>query len=276
MPTPVLGFMSHSTRPAGLRSLLLASAAGLSLVAVGDATFAASADQMLRTAEAACLDAAAQQGWRRDLAKVVSSRSLDADRVEVVFDLSRDGSHTARLTCPYSTRQGVMGQIGELGPKIGASADRADFGKDFTKSMSTAGNAAAPLDRSRAWWLLVPAGLAALFWAGLRQREGARATAHHPHRQTLHGASSEHAGSRTAEAFLVEARSRDGQLASPVNVHELADSTSLVRRRFRNGDTISLTGRRADAWLEVDGGGWVHEADVRSERGAMAGGRRLL
>lgn len=278
MPTPVLGSMTHSPRPAGLPALLLASAAGLSLIAVGHAALAASTDQMLRTAETACLDAAAKQGWRRDLAKVVSSRSLDADRVEVVFDLSRDGSQTARLTCPYSTRQGVMGQIGALGAKVGASADRADFGKDFTKSMSTAGNAGGPVDRSRAWWLLVPAGLAALCWAALRKREGARAGAH-AHRPSLHGASSEvvgGAGSRTAEAFLVEARSRDGLVDSPVNVHELADSTSLVRRRFRNGDTISLTGRRAEAWLEVDGGGWVHEADVRSERGVMAGGRQLL
>jgi hypothetical protein len=160
--------MTHFSRLAGCRALLLASAAGLSFAVAGNATLAASSDQMLRTAESACLDAAAQQGWPRDLAKVVSSRSLDADRVEVIFDVSHDGTNTARLTCPYSARQGVMGQIGAVGSKLGATADQNDFGKDFTKSMSTAGDSGGPVDRSRAWWLLLPVGLAALCWAALR------------------------------------------------------------------------------------------------------------
>ncbi|MFM7266478.1 MAG: hypothetical protein ACKOZW_12990 [Cyanobium sp.] len=254
--------MTPFSRPAGRRALLLATAAGLSVAVAGNAALAASSDQMLRTAEGACLDAAVQQGWRRDLAKVVSSRSLDADRVEVVFDLSRDGTHTARLTCPFSARQGVMGQIGAMGAKLGA----------------TAGDAAGPVNRSRAWWLLLPVGLAALCWAALRGRDhGDHGTL--PHQG--HGVAAGHdygaaAGHRTADAFLAQARSRDGHVDSPVNVHELADDTSLVRRRFRNGDTISLTGRRAEEWLEVDGGGWVCEADVRFDRAGIAAAKRTV
>lgn len=275
---PVLGFMTHFSRPAGCRALLLASAAGLSFVVAGNAALAASSDQLLRTAETACLDAAAQQGWRRDLAKVVSSRTLGADRVEVVFDLSRDGTHTARLTCPFSSGQGVMGQLGAMGAKIGATADNSDYGKDFTKSMSTVGDAGAPLSRSRAWWLLLPVGLAALCWAALRGRDHQAhgALPHHGHPLASGHDYDSAAGSRTAEAFLARARSRDGHADSPVNVHELADGTSLVRRRFRNGDTISLTGRRAEEWLEVDGGGWVREADVRFDRSGIAAGQRSL
>jgi hypothetical protein len=56
-----------------------------------------------------------------------------------------------------------------------------------------------------------------------------------------------------ALAFLVEGRRRDGQLASTVNVQEIADSTSLVRRRSCNGDRISFTGRRGGG---LPGGGW--------------------
>ncbi len=270
--------MTHFSRPAGCRALLLASAAGLSFAVAGNATLAASSDQMLRTAESACLDAAVQQGWRRDLAKVVSSRSLDADRVEVIFDVSRDGTNTARLTCPYSARQGVMGQIGAVGSKLGANADQNDFGKDFTKSMSTAGNAGGPVDRSRAWWLLLPVGLAALCWAALRGRDQ---QAYNALPQQGHGRVGgpdygATAGRPTADAFLAQARSRHGQVDSPVNVHELANDSSQVRRRFRNGDTISLTGRRAEEWLEVDGGGWVREADVHWDRAGIAAGRRSV
>jgi hypothetical protein len=162
---------SVSQRP-GFRPLLLASAAGLGLLAAGDVALAASDDAMLRTAESACLEAAVQQGWQRDLAKVVSSRSIDADKVEVIFDLSRDGRNTARLTCPFSAKEGVMGKLAAVGEKLGGANKRNDFGKDFTKSMSTAGDAGAPVDRARGWWLLLPVGLTAACWAFLRSREG--------------------------------------------------------------------------------------------------------
>ena len=160
---------------AGCRSLLLLSTAGLGLLAAAPVALAASDEAMLRTAETACLVSAVQQGWRRDLAKVISSRALDADRVEVIFDLSRDGKQTARLTCPFSAKQGVMGELIAAGAKIGGDSKRSDFGKDFTKSMSTAGDAGSPVDRARGWWLLLPVGLAALCWATLRSREGGAA-----------------------------------------------------------------------------------------------------
>jgi hypothetical protein len=164
--------MSPVSPRAGFRPLLLASAAGFGLFAAGHAALAASGDAMLRTAESACLEAAVQQGWQRDLAKVVSSRAIHADKVEVVFDLSRDGQNSARLTCPFSAKEGVMGKLAAVGEKLGGDSKRQDFGKDFTKSMSTAGDAGSPVDRARGWLLLVPVGLAAACWAFLRNREG--------------------------------------------------------------------------------------------------------
>lgn len=156
----------------GVRPLLLASAASLGLLVSGGAGFAASGEEMLRTAEAACLDAAVAQGWQRDLAKVVSSRSIDADQVELVLDLSRDGKNTARLTCPFSAKQGVVGKLAAVGEKLGGDTKRTDFGKDFTKSMSTAGDAGTPVDRARGWWLLLPVGITIACWGFLRSREG--------------------------------------------------------------------------------------------------------
>lgn len=156
----------------GTRPLLLASSAALGLLVSGGAGLAASGEEMLRTAETACLDAAVAQGWQRDMAKVVSSRTIDADKVELVFDLSRDGSNTARLTCPFSAKQGVMGKLATMGEKLGGDTKRNDFGKDFTRSMSTAGDAGSPVDRARSWWLLLPVGIAAACWGFLRSREG--------------------------------------------------------------------------------------------------------
>lgn len=251
-----------STRSAPLRQLLLVSVAGLGLAAAGDAARAASSAEMMRTAEAACLASASEQGWRSDLAKVVSSRTIDADKVEIVFDLSKDGVNSARLTCPYSARQGVMGKLGAMGEKLGADATvkRKDFGSDFSRSMGTAAEAAEAVNRSRAWWLLLPVGLAALSWAALRGRDGDAAAA---------------IGSqRSAAAFVAEARSADGRRDGQVQVHELADGASMLRRHIANREQVSLTGRRSNDWLEVVGGGWVRDADLHYNRTTVAALRR--
>lgn len=92
-----------------LSILLITSAATLGLVS--GAAKAISPDELLKSAQAACLQSAAQAGWRTDAAKVVSSKPIDADRVEVVFDLTKDGTNTARLTCPYSASKGVIGAL---------------------------------------------------------------------------------------------------------------------------------------------------------------------
>ncbi|MFM7733892.1 MAG: hypothetical protein ACKO6F_10665 [Cyanobium sp.] len=252
----------HSPRSAPLRQLLLVSLAGAGLVATGAAARAASSAEMLRTAEAACLASASQQGWQPNLAKVVSSRSIDADKVEIVFDLSKDGVNTARLTCPYSASKGLMGKLGAVGEKLAATPNRSDFGGDFSRSMGTAASTTEAVNRSRAWWLLLPVGPAALCWAALLGREGSAGAGGYGH----HGAIG---GNRTDSAFVAEARSADGRRDGQVLMHELADGASMVRRRIANREQISLTGRRAHDWLELDGGGWVRDADLHYDRASM-------
>jgi hypothetical protein len=266
--------MKHSLRSSPLRQVLLVSAASLGLLTAGGAARAASSAEMLRAAEAACLESAGQRGWRPELARVVSSRAIDADKVEIVLDLSKDGVNTARLTCPYSARQGVMGQLGGMAEKLGAGADRTDFGSDFSRSMATAAQEAEAVNRSRAWWLLLPVGLAALSWAALRGRDSASTDAAFSGRDVhVHYAST--GATRTAGAFVAEARSADGRRDGQVLVHELADAASRVRRRIANLDQISLTGRRSRDWFEVDGGGWVSEADLHYDRASVAAPRSL-
>ncbi len=311
-------FHPHSRR----RPWVLLPAAALGLALAAPIAQAAPADELLKRAEAACLDSAARQGWQRELSQVVSSRQISADRVEVVFDLSRDGSNTARLTCPFSGSQGVIGQLaggaaklatdagssaasitggavnsaasitggavnsaanlagsavsgagklaGSAASSAGGTASTAqDYGKDFAESMATtAGEAGQRVQRSRAWWLLLPVGLAALCWAALRRRDrSGGGVVFDDH----YGSAP---GSRTADAFVAEAFNDDPLGDGMVTVHEDSDRGSAVRRRIPAGDHISLTGRRIDDWMEVDGGGWVRQRHLRVGGAAVMAGRR--
>ncbi len=242
-----------------LRRPLLAAAAGVVLLAAGGIARASAPTDMLQTAEKACLDKAASAGWRADQSSVVSRRAIDADRVEIVLDLSKDGVNKARLTCPFSARTGV---VGEMGAALMGGTDRTDFGEDFSRSMATATDAAQAVNRSHAWWLLLPIGLAGLSWAALRGRAG---------EELSYGDTEPPIGGRTAESFIAAANGEHGQ----ADIHESADQHSLVRRRVSNGQIVSLTGRSAKGWLEVDGGGWVRESDLNLRHSsAMASARK--
>jgi hypothetical protein len=135
-------------------ALLIPSALMASLLAVTGPGFAMSPQEMIKKAEAGCLEGAAKDGWRVDKAKVISAKALDADKVEVVLDLTKDGINTARLTCPYSVSQGV-----------------GKFGDNFAKSMATAVSSAEEFNATRVWWLLLPIGLAVISWSVLRGRD---------------------------------------------------------------------------------------------------------
>ncbi|TVS06084.1 MAG: hypothetical protein EA413_05240 [Cyanobium sp. PLM2.Bin73] len=204
---------------------------------------------MLQTAETACLEQAASQGWLTDQASVVSRRAIDSDRVEIVLDLTKDGVNQARLTCPFSARSGVVGQLGAVADQLKQGAERTDFGQDFSRSRATAADSAQAVNRGRGWWLLLPIGLAGLSWAVLRGRDAD---------DFQYRADGPPIGSRSAESFIAAAKGQNGQ----AEIHELADQHSLVRRRVSNGQMVSLTGRSANGWLEVDGGGWVRESDL--------------
>jgi hypothetical protein len=120
------------------------------------------------------------------------------------------------------------------------------------------------VDRSRGWWLLLPIALAGLSWAGLRGRDHQGSAADQDP-----GVLPDASGSRTAESFIAEAKGSNGR----VQIHALADSSSLVRKDVPNGQQLSLTGRRSGEWLEVDGGGWVQERNIHQRKVNLATAR---
>jgi hypothetical protein len=249
--------------------MALAAAAGLGLLATGGSALALSSEEMIQKAEAACLEAAAAQGWNREAAKVVSTKALDTDKVEVVFDLTKDavlqeGVNSARLTCPYSVSQGV-GSFGDSAAPAAVPATPAEPIADT----------GTPVNQSKAWWLLLPLGLGLASWAALRGRGddvgttyGTGTTTYGTDKTYGTGATATGTyGTTTGKSLFVEANAHDGQ----VEVREHPDITSPILRRVRNGDSIQLTGHRRNDWLEVvnagvNHGGWVRDLDVRYDR----------
>jgi hypothetical protein len=235
-----------------MQRFFLVSAASLGLLAAAGPVLAVSTEEALKTATAACLDSAGKQGWRTDLAKVISSRSIDADKVEVVFDLTKDGTNTARLTCPYSLSKGVASTFGGAETPVETTPAPVET---TTTDTATGVNP---------WWLLLPLGLGLLSWAALRGKTEDVAT--NPG-TTYSGSytntsSTVTTGTSTSRNIFVEANAHDGQL----EVREHSDVNSAVLRRVRNGENVQLTGHRRNDWLEVANGGWVRDIDVRYDR----------
>ena len=244
--------------------LLIASAASVGLLAAGSNALAANTAELIKTAEGACLQAATAQGWRADLAKVISSKALSADKVEVVFDLSKDGVNTARLTCPYTVGQGVGGAFAARTDAPAGSAAAPAESAAVPLEAAPIADAGTPVDQGKAWWLLLPLALGLGSWLWLRGRDDAGVHSYASSGTTTGAAG----GARTY--YAAEAAARDGLL----EVREHADLGSRVLRQIRNGDTFQLTGiRRRDSsnveWLEVNNGGWVRDAEVRYDRNVV-------
>ena len=251
--------MAQSSR--SLQRFFLVTAASLGVLAAAGPSMALSPEEAITTAKAACLDSAGKQGWKTDLAKVISSRAIDADKVEVVFDLTRDGVNTARLTCPYSLSKGVDASFGAAEKPAAEPAAAAD------PAAPVEGEAVNP---GRAWWLLLPLGLGLLAWAALRGKDEGTTTYTDTTPGTTYSGSyttptAVTTGTTTSRNIHVEANAKDGNL----EVREHADISSAVLRRVRNGDTVYLTGHRRNDWLEVANGGWVRDIDVRYDRSTV-------
>lgn len=238
--------MPHPRSP--LHALVLGTTTMVSLAVLVAPARALEPQEMIETAKVACLESAGKNGWNTEMAEVISARTLDSDRVEVIFNLTRDGSSKARLTCPYSISKGVIGTLGEAAAGVLEPAAAPDL--------------SVPVDRTKAWWLLLPIGLGLLSWAALRAKDGA---AYVPAAASGFGTAAGAVRGVGDGLWLAEAAARDGLL----EVREHADGASAVLHRVRNGDSVHLTGLRRGDWLEVSQGGWVREFDVRYDRAGV-------
>ena len=119
------------------------------LVTAATPGWAQSTAEMLKTAEAACIENAAADGYNPDKAQVVSSRAIDNDKVEVVLNLTKDGQNFDRLTCPFSASTGIGNFVGGAAEAVKAPG------------------------LGRLWWLLLPLLGLPLLLAALRGRDRA-------------------------------------------------------------------------------------------------------
>lgn len=239
---------------------MVASVATLTLFGAANQAFAATTEERIKAAEASCLEAAGQLGWRTDLAKVISAKEISAEKVEVVYDLTKDGKNTARLTCPVTNGKATFAAPAETAAAPEPVAEPAPAPAPEPVAAAPAANPVNP------WWLLLPLGLALASWAALRGRNEVADV--EPIRSGSYPApatTTPVATTTTGRHWFVEANAPDGTL----EVREHADYASTILRRVRNGDSVQVTGVRRGDWLEVVQGGWVREDQLRYDRTAI-------
>jgi hypothetical protein len=237
--------------PHSLSRLMVASVATLTLFGAANQAFAATTEERIKAAEASCLEAAGKLGWRTDLAKVISAKEISAEKVEVVYDLTKDGKNTARLTCPVTNGQA----------SFAAPVETAAVPEPAPEPVAEA-PAANPVNP---WWLLLPLGLALASWAALRGRNEVADVEPIRSGSYVNPTTTPVATTTTGRQWFVEANAPDGTL----EVREHADYASTILRRVRNGDSVQVTGVRRGDWLEVVQGGWVREDQLRYDRTAI-------
>ncbi len=242
---------------------MVASVATVTLFGAANQAFAATTEERIKAAEASCLEAAGKLGWRTDLAKVISAKEISAEKVEVVYDLTKDGKNTARLTCPVTNGKATFAAPAETAATPAPAPEPAPAAEPAPAPVAEA-PAANPINP---WWLLLPLGLALASWAALRGRneevrdvEPIRSGSYVNPTTTPVATTT-----TTGRHWFVEANAPDGTL----EVREHADYASTILRRVRNGDSVQVTGVRRGDWLEVVQGGWVREDQLRYDRTAI-------
>ena len=229
---------------------MVASVATLTLFGATNQAFAATTEERIKAAEASCLEAAGQLGWRTDLAKVISAKEISAEKVEVVYELTKDGKNMARLTCPVTNGQASFAETAVVPEPAPAPEPVAE---------APAANPVNP------WWLLLPLGLALASWAALRGRNEVADVEPIRSGSYTNPTTTPVSTTTTGRHWFVEANAPDGTL----EVREHADYASTILRRVRNGDSVQVTGVRRGDWLEVVQGGWVREDQLRYDRTAI-------
>lgn len=181
---------------------------------------------VVQEAQQLCIDNAGQKGFT--LKQVVEAGAADRPGKDAKIVLSLDkGGQEFKQTCYYH--------------------------KD-SKSVSFDGDVLAPLTaptetfQPNLWWALLPIiGLPLLLlWGRNRDAEYARTAA---------------ATTRTVRYYDAIVRTADG---SPIQVYEDPAYSARIIRTIEDGQSVRITGRETDDWLELAGGGWLPKQYLRT------------
>jgi hypothetical protein len=210
----------------GLKFASIQSATAVSLLIGSSIALLPAHAQQVRAdiAEAAqesCIQSAESQGFTlNEVVSVEPSAQSGADGATVVLDLIRDGE-SFKLTCDYN-------------PASGAA-----IGDDATRATTTGATDV----ESRAfpwWWLLLPIIGLPLLWAWTRGRDTAPVARE---------------SSRRAYAENTEAIVRSS--GRSVNIYDAPGTNNRVTGTLHDGQSVTLSGRYDNEWLELGLGGWV-------------------
>jgi hypothetical protein len=170
-------------------------------------------------AQEACIQKAEADGFT--LQEVVSVTAADADTVNVVLSLARDGQ-TARLTCPYSLSKGIA----TVGDKVGTTAVAQTYQPWINPWLGT----------------LLPLILGLpLLWAWTK----GRGNTNYIGRETV----ATHYGERSEAVVRTNGERLD--------IHAGPGSNHRTTGNLRNGQRVVLSGRYDNNWVELAEGGWV-------------------
>lgn len=228
---------------------VLAVLSAITIVVVGQAAIAQTPEEMIATAEKACIDAAVAKGYNEQLSQVVEAESIDANTVEVVLNVTKDGQGFARLTCPYSVKEGVAA-FDDAAAIFENAADAVTETTDTvteaagetvtsaTEAITEAADGVTTNTRFPWWWLLLPIiGFPLLLWLV-----------------------------KGREATALTGRYTDGYVntyGQPLNIYDSPNQTAHVIGTLSDSTHVLLTGRRDGDWVELREGGWVDLNSLR-------------
>jgi hypothetical protein len=252
--------------PSTTVAVLSAALSTAATVAIAPARAQTDVVSALRTqAEAACIDQARIKGF--ELSQVVDVTPVDADTVNVVLDLTRDGQ-LFKLTCGYTDPSLAATVDSGTTATTGVEATSAETAietspntvetAETTETVETTETTAdtAPIRTYRPWlnpwWgILLPllVGLPLLLWwvAGRREERDRYAVA--DRNGVYHGDRSD---------AIVRAEHE------VVNIHSGPGRTYPVTGALRNGEHTVLSGRYDSDWVELENGGWIPARSIET------------
>lgn len=199
------------------------------------------APDLANAAKTACIDKAKADGYTLKDILTVEPYNNASDRVKVVLNLVKGGTE-ARLTCGYTKGSNAVTFDG------GQSANQT---ANNTQTTTTTPDTTNRGGVSPWLWLLLPLIGIPLLIALTRGRQRTTTTDYDNY------ATRDTVGTARTEAMV----KTNGEA---LDVYSGPGTTYRVTSTLRNGERITLTGRRENNWVELENGGWIPAQYIES------------